>query len=159
MIPEDIHWFAAKVHYNRTRPIAEQLITDKVNYYIPEIISSLLFIQSTESYVKQLEQRNYDRLWFYRDLLTKKPSAIPEREMDIFIFVCSSGKEGLTYLGDDKPEYHEGDLVRVTEGPFKGAVGHIKRIKKDRRLIVSISGIATVATSYIHPQFLETVKV
>ena len=88
MIPEDIHWFAAKVHYNRTRLIAEQLITDKVNYYIPEIISSLLFIQSTESYVKQIEQRNYDRLWFYRDLLTKKPSAIPEKEMDIFIFVC-----------------------------------------------------------------------
>jgi transcription antitermination factor NusG len=56
-------------------------------------------------------------------------------------------------------QYHEGDLVRVTEGPFKGAVGHIKRIKKDRRLIVSISGIAAVATSYIHPQFLETVKV
>ena len=74
------------------------------------------------------------------------------------MFVCSAGKQGLTYLGDDRPEYHQGDLVRVTDGPFKGAEGHIKRIKKDRRLVVTIPGIVAVATTYIHPHFLEIVK-
>jgi transcription antitermination factor NusG len=78
--------------------------------------------------------------------------------MEVFIFVSSSGAQGLTFLGDDRPEYHQGDLVRVTDGPFKGAEGHIKRIKKDRRLVVSIRGVAAVATTFIHPQFLEVVK-
>jgi transcription antitermination factor NusG len=77
--------------------------------------------------------------------------------MEIFRFVVTAGRQGLTLLGDDKPEYHMGDRVVVTDGPFKGAEGHIKRIKKDRRLVVSISGVAAVATTYIHPQFLETI--
>jgi transcription antitermination factor NusG len=39
--------------------------------------------------------------------------------------------------------------VRVTEGPLKGAEGYIRRIRKDRRLLVSIEGVVAVATSYI----------
>ena len=45
--------------------------------------------------------------------------------------------------------------MRVTDGVFKGAEGYVKRIKKDRRLVVSIRGVVAVATSYIPPQFLE----
>jgi hypothetical protein len=76
----------------------------------------------------------------------------------MFLFVCTAGEQGLTYLGDDRPEYHQGDRVRVIDGPFKGAEGHIKRIKKDRRLVVTVSGVAAVATSYIHPSLLEVVS-
>lgn len=140
------------------QPIRERLVEDRVEYFIPEVIASLVFFHVEEEYLSKFEQDNFSRLWVYRDPLTRKPTPIPEREMEVFIFVCSAGKQGLTYLGDDKPEYHQGDLVRVTEGPFKGAQGHIKRIKKDRRLVVSIRGIAAVATTYIHPQFLETIK-
>jgi len=133
-------------------------VSDRVEYYIPEVVTSLVFLHETETYLKKFEQDNFSRLWIYRDLQTHKPTPIPDREMEVFIFVCSAGKQGLTYLGDDKPEYHQGDLVKVTDGPFKGAEGHIKRIKKDRRLVVSIRGVAAVATTYIHPQFLEIVK-
>lgn len=155
---EKKRWYAAKVFYNRTQQIREQLVEDRVQYFIPDMISSLVFFRVEEEYLAKFEQANFSRLWVYRDPLTRRPTPIQEREMEVFIFVCSAGKQGLTYLGDDKPEYHQGDMVRVTEGPFKGAVGHIKRIKKDRRLVVSIRGIAAVATTYIHPQFLAIVK-
>ena len=154
---EALHWYAAKVRYNRTLPISEQLTADRVDYYVPEVIGSLVFLHTTEDYLNRFEQLNFSKLWIYRNPLTRKPSSIPDREMEVFMFVCSAGKQGLTYLGDDKPEYHLGERVRVTEGPFKGAEGHIKRIKKDRRLVVSISGVAAVATTYIHPQFLEII--
>ena len=58
---------------------------------------------------------------------------------------------------NDRPEYHEGDRVRVTDGPFKGAEGHIRRIRRDRRLVVTIPGIVAVATTYIHPALLKRV--
>jgi transcription antitermination factor NusG len=48
--------------------------------------------------------------------------------------------------------------VVVTDGPFKGAEGHIKRIKKDRRLVVTIAGVVAVATAYIHPSMLKKVE-
>lgn len=152
-----LYWFAMKVRFKRTDPIKQQLEEDAVRYYIPEMVPSLVFVNATRAYIKQFETLFFGRIWIYRDLLSNKPQPIPEREMEVFMFVCSAGKQGLSFLGDDKPEYHQGDLVRVIDGPFKGAEGHIKRIKKDRRLVVSIKGVAAVAMTYIHPQFLEIV--
>lgn len=150
-------WYAARVLYNRVRPIRDRLATDSVESFVPEIIGSLVFIKATRDYIGMLEQDYFNRMWLYRDPLTHKPSPIPDKEMEVFVFVCTAGRRGLTFLGDDKAEYHRGDRVRVTDGTFKGAEGHIVRIKKDRRLVVTIRGVAAVATTFIHPQFLEPV--
>ncbi|MBR5354283.1 MAG: KOW motif-containing protein [Bacteroidales bacterium] len=150
-------WYAARVLYNRVRPIRDRLATDSVESFVPEIIGSLVFIKATRDYIGMLEQDYFNRMWLYRDPLTHKPSPIPDKEMEVFVFVCTAGRRGLTFLGDDKAEYHQGDRVRVTDGTFKGAEGHIVRIKKDRRLVVTIRGVAAVATTFIHPQFLEPV--
>lgn len=150
-------WYAAKVRYNRMRPILEVLLADRVEYYVPEAIGSLLFLHTTAEYMGRLEADHFDRLWVYRNRGSRRLSVIPDHEMEVFMFVCSAGRQGLTYLGDDLPRYHQGDRVRVTEGLFRGAEGHIVRIKKDRRLVVSIRGVVAVATAYIHPQFLETI--
>ena len=155
---ETVRWYAIKVYYNRMTQLREQLTVDGIRFFIPSMVSSLLFVQASKDYLIQFEEGYRGRLWMYRDLLTGKPSAIPEREMEVFIFVCTAGQQGLSYLGEDKPEYHKGDRVRVTDGVFKGAEGYIKRIKKDRRLVVSIRGVVAVATSYIPPQFLEIIS-
>ena len=155
---EDVRWYAVKVYYNRMTPLREQLAVDGVNFFIPSMITSLLFVQTNVGFVRQFEDSHHGKLRVYRDLLTGEYAAIPDREMEVFVFVCTAGQQGLCYLGDDKPEYHKGDRVRVTDGQFKGAEGYIKRIKKDRRLVVSIRGVAAVATTFIPPQFLETIK-
>ena len=154
---EIVRWYAVKVFFNRMNPLKEQLILDGVNFFVPDVVKSLLFVQVTDRYLAGFEKNNYGRVWIYRDLLTGRPSAIPDREMEIFIFVCTAGEQGLSYLGEDRPEYHQGDRVRVTEGVFKGAEGYIKRIKKDRRLVVSVRGVAAVATMHIPPEFLEVI--
>ena len=150
-------WYAMKVYYNRMTPLWQRLTVDGIDYFIPSMISSLLFVRAIVEYVRRFEDGYHGRLWVYRDLLNGGYSAIPDREMEVFIFVCTAGQQGLSYLGDDRPEYHQGDQVRVTDGMFKGAEGYIKRIKKDRRLVVSVRGVAAVATTYIPPQFLETI--
>ena len=93
----------------------------------------------------------------YYDKSTGKPIVIPEEQMDRFIKLCSVKDSGLEYLGEDDPRFHQGDKVRVTEGIFKGLEGHIKRIRHDRRLIVTIEGVAAFATGYIPPSFLEKI--
>ena len=145
------------MRYGRIKSIKEQLIEDGIRYFVPDMIRSLLFIQAERGYMLRFEQDHFERMWVYRDRLTRELSVIRDKEMEVFMFVCTAGKQGLILLGDDKPEYHMGDKVRVTEGPFKGAEGYIKRIKKDRRLVVSINGVVAVATAYIHPQFLEAI--
>ena len=152
-----MNWYAAKIFHQRMPRIRERLNADGTHYYVPEAIGSLLFVETDEEYLFNLSQQYAQHLWVYRNPGATTPTAIPKAEMEMFLFVCTAGEAGLTYLGDDKPEYHLGDRVRVIEGPFKGAEGHIKRIKKDRRLVVTIKGVAAVATTHIPPQFLEIV--
>ena len=78
---------------------------------------------------------------------------IPDEQMEPFIKLCDIKDSGLEYLGEDGPQFHKGDRVRVIDYE-----GHIKRIKHDRRLIVTIEGVAAFATKFIPPAFLEKVE-
>lgn len=88
----------------------------------------------------------------------RRPYAIPDREMNVFMLVASSGETGLEYFGDEDRKFAEGQRVRVTDGPFRGAEGSIQRIHGDRRLLVSIRGICAVATTYIPKHFRRNKK-
>ncbi|MCR4659098.1 MAG: KOW motif-containing protein [Bacteroidales bacterium] len=156
---ESLSWFAAKVLHNRLQSVKETLEVGGVEYFCPEnVIPSLVFVHSDLSTAQTLQQKMFGKMWFYRSLDRSTLARISQKEMEVFMFVVTAGEKGLIYLGDDRPEYHVGDRVRVTDGPFKGAEGHIKRIKKDRRLVVTVSGVAAVATSYIHPDFLQIIE-
>ena len=79
--------------------------------------------------------------------------------MEAFIMVTSvhnNNAQDIEVL-EPKPQYATGDLVRVTDGVYKGATGIVKRIKKDRKLLVAITGVAVVAISHIPMCYLEKV--
>lgn len=154
---QKLDWYAIKVFYNRVAALTEYLKGRDVEIYTQKIVPSLVFVKAEEQLILDLRFERYQDLFVYSDRQTRKPCVIPEDQMRVFRLVTSSGDEGLEYLGEDEPKYHEGDLVRVLAGPLKGAEGHIKRIKKDRRLVVSIAGVCAVATSYIPPALLEKI--
>ena len=150
-------WYAYKVYYNKVQPLIAECRGLGLEFFAPvEAIRSLLFLRCDEATALRFADGRWRQVWLYRNA-DRRPAVIPEREMEVFRFVVTAGHEGLTVLGDDRPEYHEGDRVRVTGGPFKGAEGHIKRIKRDRRLVVTIRGVVAVATTYIHPSLLAKV--
>ena len=130
------------------------------------MVSSILFIHTPEENLHQVETmlRDPDNLlrpkgFIYKTTDWKEYAVIPQKQMDIFRMVTESGVSGLDFYADDElTRYKQGDKVRVKDGPLKGAEGYIKRIKKDRRLLVCIEGIIAVATSYIPPEQLEIVK-
>lgn len=122
------------------------------------IVSSLLFVHAPENRVAGIEAAVQGDAFVYRMVDKLRPAVIPDKQMAMFQLVCSSGAEGLEFFSDESiTRYRQGDKVRVLEGPLKGAEGYVKRIRKDRRLLVSIEGFIAVATSFIPPQFLEKV--
>ena len=130
------------------------------------MVSSLMFFHAPQEQIKQVEGFLYDPEGFLppKGFIYKTPdwhsyAVIPPRQMEIFRLVTESGDTGLEFFSDDATtHYKKGDKVRVTDGPLKGAEGYIKRIRKDRRLLVCIEGIIAVATSYIPPENLEIIK-
>ncbi len=129
------------------------------------MVKSLIFVRATESEIKQVSEMlkgpveiNKPEGFVYRTPDWQGFSVIPERQMTMFRLVTSSGDRGLRFFSaDDITRFKQGEKVRVIEGSLKGAEGYIKRVQKNRRLLVGIDGIVAVATSYIPPQFLEKV--
>ena len=172
------HWYALKVFYNKVFEVEELLQEDGTETYIPchyvreerqgqmqvirkTLIPSLMFFRSTERYAKDFQNRLLNRVMLYMKRASeyrKIPAPISDSEMEMFILVTSAGDQGLEYFPDDYMSYKVGQKVRVIGGIFKGAEGYIKRIKHNRRLTVTLSGICMVATSVIEPCYLEKIE-
>lgn len=153
---ETYNWYASRVFKSRSTVI-RCLEKDAVHYYQTKFAPGLLFVYCTEEYVRQFSTLFWGTVYFYRDLSEKQIKPVSTREMNMFILVTSV-TDNLLRLDNPTPEFLQGDRVRVTGGLFQGAEGIIKRIKGDRRLVVSIDGVTAVATSYIRPEYLEVVK-
>lgn len=155
---------AATEPYHRQDPRYMQI--GPVIYERKPLVTSLIFVKADKEQIKAVDARLRQDAEFgkilgfvYKTPDWKEFAAIPPSQMESFMLVTGSGENGLTFFADDDiTRFAGGDRVRVKEGPLKGAEGYIKRIRKDRRLLVCIEGVIAVATSYIPPQMLEKVE-
>jgi len=82
---------------------------------------------------------------------------VPDREMDAFIKVTRHPDVRLQYLVYTDFLDKEGRKVKVIDGDFAGVEGQIKRIRKDRCVVVCVRGVAAVALQIPFEQ-LEFIK-
>ena len=114
------HWFALKVCYNKVFEIEDILKKDKIETYIPceetlmerngikkklrrPVINSLMFFRSTVCRALEVQRQFTNKVILYtrQKGLKRLPLAIPDREMNIFMLVTSSGEQGMEYFGED----------------------------------------------------------
>lgn len=129
------------------------------------LITSLIFLKASPGEIVQVSARLRDEQimgrtlgFVYKTADWKEFASIPDRQMESFRLVVESGQSGLEFFSADEFALKSGDKVKVLEGPFAGAEGYIKRIKKNRRLLVCIEGVIAVATSYIPEKYLERIE-
>ena len=171
-----LNWYALSVYRNKVFEVSQQITDDCDDIYIPTAkyqapnsadnhlidrpaIPRLMFIRTDEHTALDLEKRaatdpHRVPFFIYRNIAKTAIQPIADEEMRMFILVSSMGDRDLEYLPAAPDTYRQGDHVRVTEGPFKGAEGYIKRIKKNRRVVVEIFGVCAVALPYIHRELL-----
>ena len=168
------HWFALKVFFNRVPHVRKSMEDAGHETYVPmtvvetfedgglryvdrPLVTSLLFVHCAEQELIDFKKAEDKYFMYYSDFLSGRPARISDKEMRNFILATSVRDRGLQYMGEDSPEFHEGQHVRVKDGIYKGVEGYIKRIKRDRKFFVCLSGVAVVCTSFIHPSFLEPI--
>lgn len=144
-------------HYERT---SQQDFEKKVT----PAIHGLIFVRSSQERLTELKMTSNDfapmRYMTNRFSLDSDATilTVPDRQMENFISVASKQDERVKFL-----EYNgefmakPGKRVRITDGDFKGAEGVIKRIKKQRCVIVQIEGIAAVAITFVPSAWLEEI--
>ncbi len=74
------------------------------------------------------------------------------------MLIAGAYQEDLIYLNDSIGKFSTNDRVRVIGGHFENFEGYVVRIRRDRKLVVSIQGVVAVAISNIHPSLLRKIE-
>jgi transcription antitermination factor NusG len=95
---------------------------------------------------------------YYRDCGERKIIIVPEDQMRNFIAVAGNEKEQAIYLSNDEVNLKKGVKVRIIDGMFAGVEGIFMRIRGDKRLVVSIPNLFSVATAYIPACYVQILE-
>ena len=169
----EIFWFALTVFKNlpalveefsrkgwetyRAFTVKEEYTPSGLQHKTVPLIPRLLFVKCPINRLVDFKHDNNDWFMYYRAAESSLPGPVKDEEMEMFRLVTSVMNGNLRVIGEDRPEYHVGDKVRVTQGIYKGAEGYIKRIRRSRDLLVCVQGVAVVAISHLPPEYLEKI--
>jgi transcription antitermination factor NusG len=133
--------------------------TERKRLTIQPLLGNFLFVKSSKECLDPLLKEIRLRLGitsnlYYRDKGTKKLIIVPEAPMRNFIAVAGSKQDQIIYLSNEEVNLKKGTKVRVIGGIFEGIEGFLMRIRGDRRVVVIIPNLLSVATAYIPPRFI-----
>lgn len=168
-----MQWFPMRVTYSRELKVKERLEAMEIECFLPmkhalvkthgnqrymlvPAIHNLIFVKEEQKRLTELK-RHDAVLHSLRYMMTRENPltktggrimTVPEDQMENFMRVASTTDDSVIFL-DKTDAGRIGQKVMVTEGPFAGVVGVIKRIKNNKRVVVSIDGCAAVAITYV----------
>lgn len=173
---EKIVWFAMSAPYRREMKAKFFLDGKKIENFVPmryEIIEkrdgskkrelvpavhNLIFVRTSKNIIKQLKQ-GVDFLQFRTFPLNGKniPIIVPDKQMNMFIAATNSNNEQLVYLKPEELQAGKGTKVRIHGGAFDGIEGLLVKIrgKRNKRVVVQVEGITSVALAEITPDLIE----
>lgn len=169
---EELQWYAIRTFHNKAsvvRAIAQQehvecytpqrevesVVDGEVRHQHIDIMPSLLFLRTTPPFIERLRMATNDNILPYSEPGTSKLYAIDDREMERFRFVARTAASTLECV--DNSALTANERVRITDGIFRGMEGYIKRIHGTKRFVVSIEGVAAIATTYIPREYIERI--
>lgn len=82
---------------------------------------------------------------------------IPHRQIESLQIICGAESDNTIVSLENVPKFEKGQLVRVTEGAFKGVIGRVARWQGQQRVAVVLEELVTVVTAYVPSAFLEKI--
>lgn len=163
-----------RIPYNREMLFKSHLDTIEIENFIPmhykfverkgqtirvlvPVINNLVFVKTSRSVLNKVKTDVESRIpvRYMMDRARNEPMVVPDIQMNNFLNVAKTYGDQLIYLDSSEVLFRRGDRVRITEGPLAGVIGEFLRIRGDRRVVVSVDGLISVATAYISPYQLE----
>ena len=172
-------WYVLRVTYQRELPTREALTRLGIETFVPERIvrrrdrrgrfftvreaalHNYNFVRTTKRGIGELKNFPLPMLPHVMHVGEglKRPMIVPEAQMRHFMAVAGSLQPQVLYLSPSELDLAKGDRVRITGGLFAGVEGILLRIRqaRERRVIVSIEGVAAVATTSVPASQIEKI--
>ena len=133
--------------------------------FVPAV-HNLIFVHSSKETIKALKSNNTLlsslRFIMKKSILDKDRKSeiitVPMNQMNNFIKATKGHEEDVTYLKNSNSLSTVGQKVRITNGVFFGVEGQIKRIHKNKRVLVCVEGISSVMLNFVPKKILEIIS-
>ena len=177
-------WFPMRVTYQQEMKVKAELDRLGIENFVPmrykvvesqnggdtelqrvlvPAISNLIFVRSTQERMSELKRRNEVRepLRYMMDYTASQEHAImtvADEEMENFMRVASRTDDSVMFLDNETVVGKEGKRVEIMGGAFEGVTGVIRRVKRCKRVVVEIEGVASVAIAYVPAGVLKVIS-
>jgi hypothetical protein len=126
-------------------------------------INNLIFVRSTQERISGLKTTNevLEPLRYMMDHTAEDAHTImtvPDAQMENFMRVASVTDDSVMFLDEETVVGKEGKRVEIMGGPFEGVTGVIKRVKRCKRVVVELEGIASVAIAFVPAGLLKEIE-
>ena len=174
-------WFPMRVTYQREVKVKAELDRLGIENFVPmrykvvesqndgdtelrrvlvPAINNLIFVRSTQERVSELKRRNevLEPLRYMMDHTAASEHSImtvADRKMENFMRVASRTDDSVMFLDNETVVGKEGKRVEIMGGAFEGVTGVIRRVKRCKRVVVEIEGVASVAIVWVPVTLLK----
>ena len=140
----------------------QKIIQDKKKRVLEPLLPNIIFVYATPESITSVVKKppynsfiNFYLNHFKQDEYGKNPPlTVGYNDMMNFINVTSVDNEHIRVVEPERCHYKSGDVVRVTDGDFKGVTGRVARVSGQQRVVVELEGLCLVATAYVPSSFL-----
>lgn len=182
---EDLsHWYALRTTYGREKKAYDYMTAKGITAFYPTTnvvklikgkrkvvtesrLPNIFFAYGTE---EQLKEYVYDNVnlpflrFYYRHIhegnrITKTPLIVPDNQMESLKIICAADADNTFVSLVKVPKFEKGQLVRITDGVFKGVVGRVARWQGQQRVGVVVDDLVTVVTAYVPSAFIDFIDV
>ena len=174
-------WFPMRVTYQREMKVKAELDRLGIENFVPmrykvmesqndgdselrrmlvPAINNLIFVRSTKERVSELKRTN-EVLEPLRYMMDRTASCehtimtVADREMENFMRVASRTDDSVMFLDNETVIGKEGKRVEIMGGAFEGVTGVIRRVKRCKRVVVEIEGVASVVIAWVPVTLLK----
>ncbi len=178
---DELYWFPMRVTYARELSVKAFLDGQGIENFIPmhyetaddshpkhrvlkPVVRNLIFLHSTRAMITELKMTKREMAavrYMMKPLYDEKDNLIghdvmtvPDKQMEDFIRVASVADDRIFYLDNLDFAGKPGQRVKVVDGDFAGVEGVIRRVKKNKCVVVQIAHVAAVAIAFIPSAFL-----
>ena len=177
------HWYALRTTYGREKKAYDYMTAKGITAFYPTTnvvklikgkrknvtesrLPNIFFAYGTEEQLKEYvyDNVNLPFLRFYyrhiheRNRIIKTPLIVPDNQMDSLKIICAADADNTFVSLVKVPKFEKGQLVKVTDGAFKGVIGRVARWQGQQRVGVVVDELVTVVTAYVPSAFLQFEK-
>ena len=139
----------------------------KIKKVLKPFVQQLVFLYSSKEeayrFVNEVPELNY--LTFYYDHFKvsqtgyNPPLTVTFERMSNFIRLTCIEDEHVEVLTNKRVVFKSDEMVRITDGKFKGIVGKVARIDRNNRVVVTIEieNVCMIATAFVPKYALEKI--